>query len=293
MAATRRNILTSATDRDRYIQGIILLKEDDSGLTSDGLQIPRAAGVPNRRLSTYDLFVLWHTRAMEEMTPPGTGRNAAHRGPVFLPWHRFMMILLERNFQRGLNDPDFGLPYWDWAADGERPVAQQPNSAVWAPDCMGGDGNSAGEVTTGPFAANTGFRVRVSSDINGQLVAVERPLRRRFRAGQGFGLPRRADVARSLSFRQYDLAPWDVDVDGFRNTLEGWRTFPNSMAPNLHNRVHVWIGGDMGPASSPNDLAFFLNHCNVDRIWAACKADSLLALRAVGQSRRMICSGID
>lgn len=47
MAATRRNILTSATDRDRYIQGIILLKEDDSGLTSDGLQIPRAAGVRN------------------------------------------------------------------------------------------------------------------------------------------------------------------------------------------------------------------------------------------------------
>jgi tyrosinase len=111
MAATRRNILTSATDRDRYIQGITLLKEDDSGLTSDGLQIPRAAGVRNQRLSTYDLFVLWHTRAMEEMTPPGTGRNAAHRGPVFLPWHRFMMILLERNFQRVLNDPNFGLPY--------------------------------------------------------------------------------------------------------------------------------------------------------------------------------------
>lgn len=36
----------------------------------------------------------------------------------------------------------------------------------------------------------------------------------------------------------------------------------------MHNRVHVWIGGDMGPAISPNDPAFFLNHCNVDRIWA-------------------------
>ena len=37
--------------------------------------------------------------------------------------------------------------------------------------------------------------------------------------------------------------------------------------PQLHNRVHVWIDGDMGPGSSPNDPAFFLNHCNVDRIW--------------------------
>ena len=25
----------------------------------------------------------------------------------------------------------------------------------------------------------------------------------------------------------------------------------------------------MGPATSPNDPAFFLNHCNVDRIWEA------------------------
>jgi len=33
--------------------------------------------------------------------------------------------------------------------------------------------------------------------------------------------------------------------------------------------VHVWVGGDMSPASSPNDPVFFLNHCNVDRIWEA------------------------
>jgi tyrosinase len=35
----------------------------------------------------------------------------------------------------------------------------------------------------------------------------------------------------------------------------------------MHNKVHVWVGGDMGPASSPNDPVFYLNHCNVDRIW--------------------------
>jgi len=38
---------------------------------------------------------------------------------------------------------------------------------------------------------------------------------------------------------------------------------------DLHNLVHVWIGGDMGPGTSPNDPVFFLNHCNVDRIWEA------------------------
>ena len=35
----------------------------------------------------------------------------------------------------------------------------------------------------------------------------------------------------------------------------------------MHNKVHVRVGGDMGPASSPNDPVLYLNHCNVDRIW--------------------------
>src|SRR5438105_15515928 len=42
----------------------------------------------------------------------------------------------------------------------------------------------------------------------------------------------------------------------------GWRQI-------RHNLVHVWVGGDMSPATSPNDPVFYLNHCNVDRIWEA------------------------
>lgn len=37
----------------------------------------------------------------------------------------------------------------------------------------------------------------------------------------------------------------------------------------MHNQVHVWVGGDMGPATSRNDPVFYLNHCIVDRIWEA------------------------
>src|SRR5215218_3499411 len=47
-----------------------------------------------------------------------------------------------------------------------------------------------------------------------------------------------------------------------RNLAEGWHN-----GPQLHNRVHVWVGGDMLPGTSPNDPVFFLNHCNIDRIW--------------------------
>jgi tyrosinase len=64
----------------------------------------------------------------------------------------------------------------------------------------------------------------------------------------------------------YDHSPWNRNSTGFRNNLEGWQQNPG---PGMHNRVHVWVGGDMLPATSPNDPVFFLNHCNVDRIWEA------------------------
>ncbi|MFI1577533.1 tyrosinase family protein [Embleya sp. NPDC020630] len=59
----------------------------------------------------------------------------------------------------------------------------------------------------------------------------------------------------------YDFAPWDAGSKGFRNRLEGF------IGTGLHNQVHRWVGGDMGPASSPNDPVFYLHHCNVDRLW--------------------------
>lgn len=53
----------------------------------------------------------------------------------------------------------------------------------------------------------------------------------------------------------------------FRNILEGFNSARGEVIEN-HNRVHVWVGGSMGPVTSPNDPVFFLHHCNVDRIWA-------------------------
>lgn len=38
---------------------------------------------------------------------------------------------------------------------------------------------------------------------------------------------------------------------------------------NLHDRVHVWVGGAMGNAArSPKDPLFFLHHCFLDKVWA-------------------------
>ncbi len=41
---------------------------------------------------------------------------------------------------------------------------------------------------------------------------------------------------------------------------------------NLHNRVHVWVGGQMATGVSPNDPVFWLHHAFVDKLWADWRA---------------------
>ncbi len=263
MAITRPNILTNAVARRQYVQGVNLLKQEFTGPTTASLGI---AG-PSRPVSTYDLFVVWHHTAMNTLTPPTQGdRNAAHRGPVFLPWHRFMLRQLELNLQRVLNDSTFGLPYWDWARDGQKTPAQQKRSAIWAANALGGSGTL---VKTGPFKFKAtdpkSFRIRIEADVNGQLVQKNHGLRRAL-GTQVSTLPTKTDTTDAVALTPYDATPWDTSSAGFRNRIEGWAP---PAAPALHNRVHVWVGGDMLPSSSPNDPVFYMNHCNVDRIWEA------------------------
>ncbi len=274
----RRNIVGNSAARDAYVQGVLLLKAEMSGTTTADLGIPSRPGVPVQNLATWDLFVYWHMLAMFERR---AGRNAAHSGPVFLPWHRWFMILLEAQFQRVLGDQDFGLPYWDWAADGEFSPAQQLSRPVWNTSTMGGDGRpSDRQVTTGPFSRTSPFRIRIEgTSIPGQIIATNRPLRRSLGVGIST-LPQQTDVAAAIAGSVYDSPDWNRGSLGMRNFVEGWTPNP----PNTHNRVHVWIGGDMGPASSPNDPTFFLNHCNVDRIWARWQSDNPSAAYVPPQS---------
>jgi tyrosinase len=253
MAVVRKDVTTDTTVRDKYIDGVLRLKQEVN---------------PQSGLSTYDALVVWHVRAMMTMTPPNqNSRNAAHRGPVFLPWHRYMLIVYEQQLQRALQDMTFALPYWAWNRDGDLPAAQQTQAPIWGIDSMGGSGNP---VTTGPFAnpnaEPTKFIVRVETNSMGQLVSANRGLARNI-AGVIPTLPTTADARAAISPDTYDESDWGVDsVATMRNLVEGWQPDPTAA---MHNRVHVWIGGDMSPASSPNDPVFFLNHCNVDRLWAA------------------------
>jgi tyrosinase len=257
MTVTRRNIVTDQSARDRFVDGVLALKTEFLGTSTTDFGIPG----PAQQVSTYDLFTVWHHLAMGRMTPPTqTDRNAAHSGPVFAPWHRFMLLLFELQLQRVLSDNTVGLPYWDWAADGALSAAGQSAAALWQDTGIGGTGQP---VADGPFTT-AGFRVKIQSNALGNLQTTDRGLYREL--GQDPNaptLPTPATQLTTLKQTRYDTSPWDRTSASFRNRLEGWSPF------GMHNRVHVWVGGDMGPATSPNDPVFYLNHCNVDRIWEA------------------------
>ena len=79
--------------------------------------------------------------------------------------------------------------------------------------------------------------------------------------------PTSSEVSDAKSKNNYDTNPWNEVSEGFRDALEGFNP------RRLHNQIHVWTYGHMSLHTSPNDPIFFLNHCNVDRIWAEWQQD--------------------
>lgn len=273
MAVVRGDVLDSP-HAQRFVDGVLRLAGQSSGVTPNQLnggpivqQAPAArvlgtAAELERALSWWDLFAWWHVAAMTWPTPGGG--NRAHGGPVFAPWHRLYLRRLEQAIQIVTGDATFGLPYWDWSEDGELEPAAQLAAPIWSRV-----GPPQGQITSGPFAQ---LRVRlITNPADNRIYVVPgRPISRE--GGQRAPtLPDRTDQTRTLGDRTFDRPAWDRSADSFRNKLEGWQdsreALPPRSQPWMHNRVHVFVGGSMLPGSSPNDPVFFLNHCNVDRIW--------------------------
>jgi hypothetical protein len=207
----------------------------------------------------YDTYVRWHYQMMQA---PDMSQMLAHMSPMFLPWHRQFLLLLEQDLQAVSRDPTLAIPYWYWSA-----ADAGANEPLWADDFLGGNGQSGdNKVMTGPFAFDRGDWTLVIDEANRNY------LTRAFGSSAAApNLPPQSDVDALGSMNTYDVSPWDMDADiqvSFRNNLEGW----GAGQPRLHNQVHVWVGGEnatLALATSPNDPVFFLHHANIDRIWAA------------------------
>ena len=223
------------------------LTADEKQAFVDAVKALKTTFRPGATLNAYDEFVRAHAQAF--------AGHQAHGGPAFLPWHRQFV----RDFELQLQtiNPNVTVPYWDFTVD------NQPDATLWAPDFLGGNGDATDMniVKNGPFRQGE------------WVLAFDGPDLRRDFGGLVPTLPTAADVAAAFGVSQYDAFPWDVGSpldESFRNFLEGFNH--RTGEPELHNRVHAWIGGSMAIQFSPNDPVFWLLHANIDRLWAEWQA---------------------
>jgi tyrosinase len=252
----------------------MIVRKNVYQLSADERKALIAGFLALKKQGTYDHYVHIHHSVMAPAVHPdephdGNYRNGAHRGPIFLPWHREFLMQLEGSLREV--DASIALPYWDWTVDAGLPDPRQ--APIWGDDLLGGDGVEADEwrVATGPFAYKNGnwaVPPYPEEDLPGP------GLKRQF-AQVVPTLPTPEDL--SLTMREalydtpnYNSSPFTV---GFRNRLEGWITQRGdsrvkTASSQMHNRVHLWVGGNMLPMTSPDDPVFFLHHCFIDKIWA-------------------------
>ena len=131
--------------------------------------------------------------------------------------------MLEFYLRSALNDDEFRLPYWDWAADAE--LLRPETAPIW--------GSFLGQFISdswpvwledNPFA--NGLRV------------LSRPRRLVRNFNNQSGLPERSEIQNVVNNTSlYDTEPYNTDSLSFRNRLEGWRNSRGQRTPSLHNLV--------------------------------------------------------
>jgi hypothetical protein len=156
-----------------------------------------------------------------------TSFNTIHTSQYFLPWHRWFSHQLENLLQNV--DCRVTLPWWDTAKNAGAPWNVSPWGA--ASDLMG---TSMACVTNGGFASP--------------------------------GWPNNAHGCLSRSFS--GTLPTSVQQANVLAMPPGnYVAFTDALETQIHNTVHVRVGGTMMNQWSPEAPEFFLHHNNIDQIW--------------------------
>ena len=175
--------------------------------------------------------------------------DQGHRQPAFFPWHRAMLLQVERELQK--IDPSVALHYWNWDA-------AAPN--VFSPDFIGGTDGSDSFSTAEPIFSMT-------NPLNGWNTDLP------FAGGE---IRRNQDdqtVAPAPgTFKPLDHPPdpslvGDTDFGPRANS----GTFSYEGERLAHDPAHGWPcgGGHLAfPVRSAADPLFYLLHSQVEREWA-------------------------
>lgn len=180
--------------------------------------------------------------------------DQGHKQPGFLPWHRAMLLQVERELQK--IDPSVSLHYWDW---------DHAAANIFSEDFMGASDNSGGGLAEPIFSA--------TNPLNGWNTDLP------FASGQ---LRRNTD--------DHTLAPDDgvfkpLDHPGDPSLVDNVNYGPRPVGFNCggsgsfsceceslaHNQAHGWPcgGGHLTmPVRSAADPMFYLLHSQTERQWA-------------------------
>ncbi|OGM44332.1 tyrosinase [Aspergillus bombycis] len=258
----------SKTQKKDYINSVLCLQKLPSRTPAH-----LAPGARTR----YDDFVATHINQTQIIHYTGT----------FLAWHRYFIY----EFEQALRDEcsyTGDYPYWNWGADADNMEKSQvfdgsetslsgngeyiPNQediklllgnypAIDLPPGSGG-----GCVTSGPFKDyKLNLGPAALSLPGGNMTAAANPLTYNPRC-----------LKRSLTteiLQRYNTFPKIVelildnnDVWDFQMTMQG---IPGSGSIGVHGGGHYSMGGDPGRDVyvSPGDVAFWLHHGMIDRVW--------------------------
>ncbi|XP_018419180.1 PREDICTED: tyrosinase-like [Nanorana parkeri] len=221
--------------------------------------------------SIYNVFSWIHYYSMKPILINGTFNsttNYAHESPAFPGWHRLGLLFLERQIQLLTGDENFAIPYFDWR--GEK------NCSICTDDFVG-DNDMQGFLSEYSHFA---FWKSVCSGYNYEeaycLGADDQNQMEKLHRKPGVdpvapSLPTFQDVEDVLKWKDFDLPPYNrMARRSFRNALEGFLNPSDgvTLQRNMHNLVHVFLGGTMSevPISS-NDPIFVLHHCFIDKIF--------------------------
>jgi tyrosinase len=201
----------------------------------------------------------------------------AHRSPAFLPWHRVMLRMFEKDLQfadkqNPANKGTITLPYWDWSRDND--WDEKAKSSVWHKQNFGGFSDKPGGTITGDhFSPGSGWELfdNTGANLTGSAGEISR---RRIAARAGSPsdkVPLPPDVFPTAKAVETVLSNAEYLGKDRGGGGGGNRRFAGNLEHELHDPVHV-IVGDTGQMSnmlfSPQDPIFWLFHCNVDRLWS-------------------------
>jgi len=159
--------------------------------------------------------------------------DIAHGHSIFLPWHRAYLYFFELTLRD--QQPDVALPWWDWSTDPAIPVAYDEQR-------VNGAANPLYSAKVDPVALEQGAR--------GKDPRAPMTLREPDSDGAP-PLPSNSDIEEVLALGSFE---------DFTHQLE-----------NLHNNVHMWVGGNKGHMGDIQfaafDPIFWAHHAMIDRVW--------------------------